>query len=296
MELRHLLLVKTIVEEGSIAKAKDVLHLTQSALSHQLKECETHFDTPLFHRINKKLVLTVAGQKVYDTAIVILKETNKLKCEIASLNGEEKGVLRICIGCYTTYHWLPTVLHRFNQIYPNVEVKIVIEATHEPVQCLLKGELDLAIVNNMVKTDQIDYTELFKSEMFAVVPPNHPWTKRKYLTAEDFKDETLIIYSKPMDTVVFYNKVLKPKNIEPKKVMEISLTEGIMEMVLANFGVSVMTQLETKPFLDANRIATVKVTKNGVFRDHFIARLKNAEYPSYMKTFIEFVKENMIID
>ena len=295
MEFRHLLLVKTIVEEGGISRAKDVLHLTQSALSHQLKEAETQLGTALFHRVNKKLVLTNAGQKVYDASKPILSEITKLKLDIAGLTTGHKGTIRICIGCYTTYHWLPIVLHKFSQVYPNVEVKIVIESTNEPIQALLRGELDLAIVNNNTKSDQIDHVELFKSEMFAVVPPGHRWVKRKYLVANDFIDETLIIYSRPLDSVVFYNKVLKPKHIEPKKVMEITLTEGIIEMVLANFGVTVMTKLEIKPFYEANRVSIVKINKDGLYRDHYIARLKDAAYPSYMQTFVGFVKEYMAV-
>ena len=90
MEIRHLKLISAIVEEGSITKAIDRLHLTQSALSHQLKEAEFQVGTPIFHRINKKLVLTNAGEKLYATAKDVLQKLSDTEAEIKK-NGVWRG-------------------------------------------------------------------------------------------------------------------------------------------------------------------------------------------------------------
>ncbi|MEZ0130006.1 AAA family ATPase [Flavobacterium sp. LBUM151] len=137
MEIRHLRLIKAIVEEGSITKAIDKLHLTQSALSHQLKEAEYQLGTAIFLRMNKKLVLTKAGEKIYELANEILDKLAQTETQIKQMVFGEHGEIRISTECFSSYHWLPHVLKQFHLLYPNVELKIVTEATHIPLQKLL---------------------------------------------------------------------------------------------------------------------------------------------------------------
>jgi LysR family transcriptional regulator, regulator for metE and metH len=138
MEIRHLRLIKAIVEEGSITKAIATLHLTQSALSHQLKEAEYQLGTMIFLRTNKKLILTQAGEKLYETAKEILAKLAHTEHEIQQMIFGEIGEIRISTECYSSYHWLPSVLKQFQLLYPNIELKIVTEATHFPLQKLLE--------------------------------------------------------------------------------------------------------------------------------------------------------------
>src|SRR6187551_789567 len=107
MEIRHLRLIKAIVEEGSITKAIDKLHLTQSALSHQLKEAEYQLGTAIFLRTNKKLVLTKAGEKIYDLATEILNKLTETENQIKQMVYGEHGEIRISTECFSSYHWLP---------------------------------------------------------------------------------------------------------------------------------------------------------------------------------------------
>jgi LysR family transcriptional regulator for metE and metH len=281
------------VEEGSIAKAIDKLHLTPSALSHQLKEAEHQLGTKIFHRVNKRLLLTEAGQKVYDSAKVILQEINKVNLEVKSLVNGLTGSIRISTECYTSYYWLPSLLKKFYANYPKIEIKIVFEATHNPIEKLLDGQLDLAIVSETLQNETIEYLELFKDEMLAVVPENHPWTEKKYVIAEDFKDVNLIIHSEPLESVTVIQKVLFPAGIEPKNITVLPLTEAAIEMIKAEMGVMVIAKWALKPYLQANTIKTVKVTRNGLKRQQYIARLKNIHYPEYFNLFIKFLKEEI---
>src|SRR5690606_24476274 len=160
MEIRYLRLIKAIVEEGSITRAMDVLHLSQSALSYQLKEAELQVGTQVFYRRNKKLILTPVGKKLYATANKVLKELDIADAEIKKMVDGDVGVIRISTECYTSYHWLPAVLKKFKSEFPNVEIEIVFEATHRPISKLISGELDLAITSNPEQIDQIEFIQL----------------------------------------------------------------------------------------------------------------------------------------
>ncbi len=290
MEIRHLKLIKAIVEEGSITKAIDKLHLTQSALSHQLKEAEYQLGTRIFLRVNKKLILTRAGEKLYQTANEILEKIQDTEREIKQMVYGESGEIRISTECYSSYHWLPSVLKQFQLIYPNVELKIVMEATHYPLQKLQANVLDIAIVSDLIKDDHIRYSELFQDEMVMVVSESHPWAGKKYVVAEDFATEHLLIHSLPLETVSVHQFLLAPANVSPKKITPLPLTEASIEMVKADMGVMSMAKWALQPYLKNNPLKAIKIGRNGLKRKHYIAVMNNRSYPGYFNHFIEFLQ------
>jgi LysR family transcriptional regulator, regulator for metE and metH len=290
MEIRHLRLIKSIVEEGSITKAIDKLHLTQSALSHQLKEAEYQLGTKIFLRQNKKLLLTKAGEKLYLAANEILEKIADTEKQIKSMVFGEVGEIRISTECYSSYHWLPSVLKQFHLLYPNVELKIMVEATHYPLQRLLSNELDIAIVSDPIKNENIEYLELFQDEMVMVVSETHKWAEKKYVVADDFKTEHLFIHSLPLETVTVHQFLLAPAKVSPKKITPLPLTEASIEMVKADMGVMAMAKWAAQPYLKTNTIRTIRIGKNGLKRKHFIAFIKNKTYPDYFTHFNEFLQ------
>src|SRR5580765_2340331 len=106
LEIRHLKLLAAVAEEESVTAAGKRLHLTQSALSHQLRDAEEKLGTPLFLRLGKRMALTAAGKKVLDVARRILKDLKEVESQVLGLNGDSHSVIRLSTECYTCYHWL----------------------------------------------------------------------------------------------------------------------------------------------------------------------------------------------
>lgn len=290
MEIRHLKLVKAIVEEGSITKAISRLHLTQSALSYQLKEVEIQIGTKVFLRVNKKLILTKAGEEIYTLAKEILGKLHLLEEKIKHLVFGETGEIRISTECYTSYHWLPSIMKQFQELYPNIDLKIVMEATHYPLQKLLTGELDIAITSDPIKDQNIIYYELFQDEMIALIPENHPWVKKKFVKASDFADQNLIIHSLPLETVSIHQFVLAPAKVVPQKIIVLPLTEASIEMVKAGMGIMVIAKWAVKQYLQNSTLSTIQIGKNGFKRKQFIAILRERANINYFNHFIEFLQ------
>jgi LysR family transcriptional regulator for metE and metH len=187
---------------------------------------------------------------------------------------------------------LPAVLKKFNNEFPNVEIEIVFEATHKPIEKLMEGELDLAITSNPELIDKIEFIKLFADEMLAVVAPQHPWANRPFVQAEDFQDITLIIHSLPLDTVSIFRTELTPKGINPKKLIVLPLTEASIELAKANMGVIVLANWALKPYL-SNDIKAVKINPEGFFRQQYVARIRDRAYPVYFDYFIKFLREEI---
>lgn len=290
MEIRHLKLIKAIVEEGSITKAISRLHLTQSALSYQLKEVESQIGTKVFLRINKKLILTKAGEEIYNLAKEILEKLQSSEEKIKQLVFGEVGEIRISTECYTSYHWLPSIMKQFQHLYPNIDLKIVMEATHYPLQKLLTGELDIAITSDPIKDQNIIYYELFQDEMIALIPENHPWVNKKFVKASDFADQNLIIHSLPLETVSIHQFVLAPAKVVPQKIIVLPLTEASIEMVKAGMGIMVIAKWAVKQYLQNSTLSTIQIGKNGFKRKQFIAILRERANINYFNHFIEFLQ------
>ncbi|NOU18486.1 MAG: LysR family transcriptional regulator [Bacteroidales bacterium] len=294
MEIKHLRLVKNIVELGSIAKSKDKLCLTQSALSYQLKEAEMQAGTTLFVRSNKKLILTAAGELVYKSAADILARIDELDRGIREISRGEKGIIRICTACFTYYYWFPALVKKFSELHPQVDIKIYPEYTQESIQKLQSHDLDAVIINRPEPCKNIRFFEIMNDEMVAIVPPNHEFAKRKFIRPTDFEGKNLIIFSKPVDTVFVYSKVLRPNGIKLSRIYEVPMTEAMIEMVASNIGIAVIPSWIAKPYVELGKIATVRVTSKGLYRSLGLAFLEKANYPIYYKTLIEFLKENLV--
>ena len=236
------------------------------------------------------MVLNQKKKKLYGTANEILDKLSDTELEIKQMIFGEVGEIRISTECYSSYHWLPSVFKQFQMLYPNIELKIVMEATHYPLQKLLANVLDIAIISDPIRDENIKYLELFQDEMVMVVSENHSWANKKFVIAEDFVNEHLLIHSLPLETVTIHQFLLAPANITPKKITPLPLTEASIEMVKAYMGIMAMAKWALQPYLKNNSIKAIKIGKNGLKRKHYIAIMNNKTFPEYFNHFIDFLK------
>ena len=285
LEVRHLELVAAIADEGGVTKAGNRLHLTQSALSHQLRDIEAKLGVQLFQRMNKRMVLTPAGERVLGSARVVLDELRRAEDDIRNTTEMREGVLRISTECSTCYHWLPNLLKRFNEQFPRVEVRIVVEATNYPFPPLLEGELDLAIVHTRIQNARVSYKPLFRDELVVAMRPDHRLSRRPYIAPEDFAAENLIVYAIPKEETLLFREVLIPAGVRPRNVMHIQLTEAIIELVKAGAGISVMAGWVVEPEVRSGTLQAVRLTRNGLRRRWFAATIRSHTLPAYVPEF-----------
>jgi len=285
LDIRHLKLIVAVTEEKSLTKAGEALHLTQSALSHQLREIEEKLGTPLFLRMNKKMIVTQAGERLLVTARQVLDELKRAEDHIAQMADSSQGTLRISTECYTCYHWLPDVMKEFRRKFPQVQVKIEAEATHRPIQALVRGKLDLAIVSNGRREKLLQYQPLFEDEFVAIMAADHPLVSRPYLRARDFANQEVLLYVRPEESTLF-EKVLRPAGVNPASVSEVPLTEAIIEMVKAGLGISALARWAVEEQVASGKIVARSITRKGLHRQWQAVTIKQESTPAYINEFI----------
>src|SRR6266436_2859928 len=294
LEIRHLKLVAAIAETGSVTLAGNRLHLTQSALSHQLRDAEEQLGVPLFERRNARMFLTPAGERLLRAARTVLAELDRAASDIQRNDAPAQGLIRISTQCHTAYHWFPPQLIRFQKKFPGVEVQLVIEATNDPFEALLDGKLDLALICDPIRNRKIRYTPLFEDDVVIVVPPNHHFAQKSCAAPEDFATENVLLYPPRADSTLL-TKVLAPAGIQPRKVQEVMLTEVILEMVIGGLGIAALPRWAVGPQLASGALIGVPLQPPGYRWEWSVAQLRGNHPPVYVQEFIGLLAESPLL-
>lgn len=289
LEVRHLRLVSEVASLGSVTRAAERLHLTQSAISHQLRDIESRLGTALFYRMGKRMVVTPAGERVLRSATSILDDLRRAEEDIRQIAREGSGILRLCTQCNTGYHWLPPLLKTFNARHPRIEVQINVDATTRPVEALLEGKLDLALVTSEVDDRNVVVRPLFHDEMVLVVNPDHRLAGRKQVAATELASEHLLLYSSSRHDSFAFRRVLDPAGVEPARVSHLMLTEAILEMVKANLGVTIIAKWSVLPAITSGAVRAISISPKGMFRQWSAATVKGAAEPRHLTDFIQLL-------
>lgn len=289
LEVRHLRMVAAVAASGSVTRAASDVHLTQSAVSHQLRDIEARLGTALFLRVGRRMVLTAAGERVLAAARRVLDDLARTEDDVRRLGENRSGVLRVCAQCNTGYHWLPRLVDAFRLKHPAVEVELAVECTMRPVEALLEGRLDLAIVTRKIQNRHVRLRPLFDDEHAAIVAPDHPFATREFVRPEELAGERLLLYAASPEDSFTIREILRPAGVEPDRVSFVMLTEAILEMVKARLGISVMQTWAIEPALHAGEVRAVPITATGIRRRWSAATLRAAPPSPHVDAFVELL-------
>lgn len=290
MELRHLRLITEVSKSGSLTKASENLYLSQSALSHQLKEVEKFFKAQLFIRQNRQMVLTKEGRIVLLASQRILGEIESTAKYIKQMAETDSGEIRISTECYTSYPWLSNFLKEYHPLYPKVEIKINSDATNYALSNLLENNIDIGVFNNN-NNRKVEYTPLFSDELYIVVNPSHRWASRTWMDIKDIIDEPYIMYTIPSEESTIYKLLFAKK--APKKLYKMMITEAIIEMVKGGLGFTVLPNWVVNSYIKANELKAIRISRKGIKRTWYAGVLKNRTIPPYMTSFINKLAKHM---
>ncbi|TZF96281.1 LysR family transcriptional regulator [Chryseobacterium panacisoli] len=292
MEIKFLRLIKTIAEEGSIASSSEKLFLTQSALSHQLKDLEIQLGFKVFYRTRNKWELTEEGDVLYRTACTVIDSIESGLNSIQQIRAGAAGKIKVSTECYSFYQGLPFFIQKMGVLYPEIEVDLVLEATHQPVLKVMANEIDIAIVTLKPSDKELISIEVFEDEIFAVIHQENLLNNSEYLEAHDFLTIHLIIHSFPLKTVSVYEQFLGPNGIMPAKISAVPLTEVALEMVQANIGITCMPKWALKSFKLSDELYFKKIGKHGLKRKHYLVVRKSDTEKKYVNDFLLNFKEH----
>lgn len=270
MELKYFRLIKTIAEEGNMANSSEKLFLTQSALSHQLRELEERLGFKVFYRKRNHWTLTSEGEKLHEMAIDLFKTLDQGFHQIRELKEGAKGRIRMSAECQSFFHGLPAFVQKMGVLYPEIELHLSLGATNQTISQLLTEELDAALVTIKPESEQLESTLIFEDELMVLMHEENPLNELDYLDAEHFAESCLFIHSYPLESVSVYEHFLKPNKVIPRKVEALPYTELTLKMIEANMGIFCVPHWALEAFKLSEELVLKPIGKRGLKRKHYL--------------------------
>ena len=295
LEVRHLRTLVALRDSGSLVRAAQLLNLTQSALSHQIKLLEDRYGQPLFERKSVPPQFTAVGERLLALADAVLPQVEGAERDIARLVLGQGGQMRIAVECHTCFDWLMPAMDAFRTRWPEVELDIVSGFHADPVGLLHQGRADVAIVSE-VDADEagVDYHALFGFEIRALLANTHPLVAKPHLVAQDFADQTIITYPVPDEMLDLIRQVLEPAGVRPPR-RTTELTVAMLQLVASGRGVAALPLWAVQSYLDRGYVTALPIGEKGLRGELHAACLPSLSAKPYLQDFVQVTRETSFV-
>ncbi|GGL83922.1 LysR family transcriptional regulator [Pseudooceanicola nanhaiensis] len=294
IELRHLRTVRAIDQAGGLARAADMLNITQSALSHQIKGLEEQTGVELFVRRSKPLRLSAAGERFLRAAERVLPEIDALAAEFETLREGSAGRLHIAIECHACFEWLLPVLEQFRRAWPDVDVDIRPGLAFTALDALERESVDLVISSDPEDVAGITFAPLFDYSPVFIAAAGHPAAEKPYVEHEDFRGETLLTYPVDRSRLDVFTMLLEPHGVEPAAIRRVELTEMILLLVASGRGVAVLPDWVLREVKYHSDYITRPITVKGLTRRMFAAMREDDMAKPYMAHVVRLARTEAV--
>ncbi len=290
IEIKHLRTLQYLRETGSLTGAAERLHLTQSALSHQIKVIEHYFNLPLFERKSRPLRLTAAGERLMQLASRILPEIEQVERELRHQAKGRGGRLHVVIECHSCYEWLLPVMDSYRQDWPEVELDLPGSVSFQALDALREGRVDLVITSDPVLESKLTWIPFARFEILLALPFRHPLADKPFILPQDLAMETVITYPVKPERLDIFRYFLKPAGVRPQAWRTSELTLMILELVKSGRGVSALPAWALATALKAGLIAARPLGVSGLYATLYLATRAGEADRAYLAAFIEAVQ------
>ncbi|MGI9035749.1 MAG: LysR family transcriptional regulator [Pyrinomonadaceae bacterium] len=293
MEIRQLKAFIAIAEAKTFTAGARLVHVTQAAISMQIRQLEDEVGVPVFIRTPRRVILTEAGELLLERARKILREHDTGLMEIAEIAGAEYGRLRIgsASAMFTTAQ-LPEILHGLKSKFPNAQVSVVSGTSNTLVEKLSHGEIDVAFVSLPVEASNIQTELLLSDEIVAIAHPSHPSAKQKVISAAALAGEPLILGEQGGNTRRRIDEFFAQSGVKPNVVMELSRHASINKMVEKNMGVGIAGVKTVAAEVAAKKLVSWWIEGAQINWDLGLARLRGGYFSPIAHEFTRLCREN----
>ena len=288
MNTRLLAYFVAVAKHQNITHAANALHIAQPALSVAIKKLESQLELELFRRDQRKIVLTYEGETLLIHAKQILQQLDDATLAMKELRGLEKGEVRLGLPSIMGTYYFPDVLMAFKSRYPKLKLVMIEAGTQSIQKMLLDGEIDLGIIQTHNLPDELDSKHLVRSQMVAVVSPEHEYANKQTLSYAEFFSQELVMFKKGYFHREILDNICQQQNLIADFSFETNLLAVILKIVKRDFAISALLALATE---SESGVVSIPF-EEPIFLDICIAWRKSGYLSKADRTFLEFVQEN----
>ncbi|MDP2225459.1 LysR family transcriptional regulator [Nitrosomonas sp.] len=288
LTLRQLKVFESVARHLSYSRAADELHLTQPAVSMQIKQLEGNISLPLFEQLGKRIYLTDAGRELYQYSRSISQQLADMEVALDELKGMERGKLNISVVTTANY-FAPHLLAKFCQRYKGVTVSLNVSNRETVLKQLSDNLIDLAIMGQPPEDLDIDSESFIENPLVVIAPPDHPLCREQNIPVNRLAKEVFLVRESGSGTRGAMERFFAAHEVKINKGMEADTTEAIKQAVQAGMGLGIMSQHTAELELETNRLKILDVQGFPIIRYWHVVNRKNKRLSGVANAFREFL-------
>lgn len=288
MTLRHLKIFIHVYQTQSVTKAAEQLHMTQPAVSRSIQELEHYYGVQLFQRMNRRLSASEIGKSLYFKSLRILDSFEDL--EQGLYNWDAFGVLRIGSSVTIGNYFLPHLLLKFQEKYPNVKVELMICNSAELQTALCQNKLDVALVEHVVDHEELVSQPFAQDEMVLITPVNHKLLEQEEVLLSDIVNYPLIMRETGSAGRSYLDAIFNANGLTINPIGTSISTQAIVRLVSCGLGISLLPLQLVEEDCTNGTISMLLINDIHLHRQHYIAWHPSKHTSQMMQDFIFLCK------
>ncbi|EGF30163.1 transcriptional regulator, LysR family [Oxalobacteraceae bacterium IMCC9480] len=275
--LRQLDTFLEIARTGSVSRAAESLHVTQPAVSMQLKQLEEALGIALVEAYGRTIRLTAAGREVQEFAQAAVAQLRQLDESVADLRGMRRG--KIDLGVVSTAkYFVPMLLVQFRKQFPDIEIALQIHNRENMLRLLQRNELDLLIMGHVPDTKVCSSTVFATNPLGIVSAPNHPLSRRRQAPLAILEGADFVVREAGSGTRDAMERLFAEHAVTPKIVMEMPSNESIKQAVMAGMGLTFLSLRTVRHELAAGHLALLDIVGLPLVRHWHVTHLRSKRH------------------
>jgi DNA-binding transcriptional LysR family regulator len=284
-----------LVETGSLSRAAKLAHVTQSAVSQQLRALEARYGRKLIDRAPRvRAQPTEAGRVLYEGMRPLLERFTELEHRLREHQSRISGVVRVATVYSVGLHTLPPAMKQFLRKHPAVNLRLEYRRTNLVYEGCIDGELDLGIVALPVRRPQLEITPLRKDELLLVTPPDHPLAQRRRRPSlADLEGQPFIAFDRDIPTRKLVDRTLRQHGVAIGLAMELDNIETIKRSVEAGLGISILPAPALVHERRAGSLVARRLTDGPLLRPIGVIRHRRREPSAAAQAFLDLLSAEL---
>jgi DNA-binding transcriptional LysR family regulator len=291
MNFHQLNVFYEVAKAKSFTAAAEKLYLTQPAVTLQIQNMEKYYETKLFEHVGKRIVLTKAGEVLFEFAKKIFNLARLAEEAIADFRKLDKGLLKIDSVFTFADYYLPILLEAFYKKYPKITIEVRTGNTSQIINDTLLHRNDIAFAAYKPETDKLVAIEFISDRLVGIVSLDHKFAQRESIAVEELNGEPLILRERGSSPRKIVDEVLKTKGVFPEIVMESGSTSAIKRVVEAGMGMAILSQQAVKQEVEAQTLKEVHFSDAQIAYQFFLILHKEKYVSTLLKAFLDIATE-----
>jgi len=285
---RQLVLLEAVARNSSFTRASEELHLTQPAVSTQIKQLEEEVGMPLFEHLGKKIFLTAAGREMYEFSRTIAQQFTDIRTVLAEIKGIQRGNLDIAVTS-TAKYFAPYLLAAFCKKHVGITVNLNVTNRETILEELTNNVPDMAIMGSPPKGMPLVANSFMSNPLVVIAPPDHPLVGRGQIPLHKLLEETFIVRERGSGTRTAIEHFLEQRGQTMNTTMEMSRNEAIKHAVMAGLGLGIVSIHTLEMEFKLERLTVLNVEGFPIHRDWYVVHREGKRFSAAAQAFKEFV-------